>query len=338
MPDLQSFAASLGLKVVSESFGSGTLAGRIGGRSFRLLVYPDAPTVVQYDIEPPLDLGLTISSKALGSAGLGLVAQHVRVGDSDWDDELWSGTDEAGRGKLFLQPDLRKLIIRLNILAPSFSIRDRQVSASHPSGDSNITSTIELFLQIAEQIELARAGLPAATPLREHARALESIAQKRGWSFSTTPLRLWGQADDHEVQVNSQRSGSLAFHLYLTMRSKVMRPFGLHLRKQTLLDGIRKVFGAQDIELGDSGFDRAFLVQAEDRARAKDALDEMARRVLCDFASRFDLVEWQNDALKLQAKPTELVADRIEDVLGAAEELTSQIARASLREARGPYR
>ena len=340
MSELQSLAQSLGLKVQSESFAGSVLKGTIEGRAFWINVSNEGSTQISCTIDPCLDLGLLVSGRMFGTAGAGsdLFTTRVVVNDSDWDDELSSTADEPKRGRIFLTKALRKAIIQLNIQAPFFVLKDLSLTAPHPFDGGPVKTTVDLFVKIADLIDEARKETPAAQSLKNHAKVCKQLAQDRGLVFEETPFRLRGNHEEKAIDLLFFRMGNQKFRFFLTVQSKTMRPFGLHLRKQTLVDGIKKIFGAEDIEVGNAVFDKAFLIQAKEPERAKDALDEATQQALLSFAKRFDTVTLNDDGLRLEARLDQIGAGALEEVLGTAEETMNQIARASLRETQGPYR
>jgi Zn-finger nucleic acid-binding protein len=59
---------------------------------------------------------------------------------------------------------------------------------------------------------------------------------------------------------------------------------GLRITPETWAKRFWKLFGSQDIRVGDAEFDSAFLVKADDPEAAKSALGDRARKELLDFA------------------------------------------------------
>ena len=80
------------------------------------------------------------------------------------------------------------------------------------------------------------------------------------------------------------------------LRAPVPNPDGFRFRLKAagLLAPLATLLGAEDIELGDPAFDRAFVVQSADPARTKRLLDDAALRAAL-VAARPALVEVKDD-------------------------------------------
>lgn len=337
MSELAALAQSLGLTLERSVFLTPTMTGLFKGRPLKLS-FPadDSPPLVEYRFTPALDLGFEINDTV---APLGV---RVVVGDADWDFEVSSHVDDLVRARALLVEPLRRAIIRVNIAAPTFQMNDERIRAHHGYGAGDVRSTIDMLVNVADRLDEARKDVPPAKPLAAHATEARRIAEARGFVFSATPFRLAGTIEDRDVEVFFKRTGAQKYRFFLNAGSRAVRApgfgFGFRVRKQTLVDGVRKVFGAQDVEVGDARFDAAFLVEANDVDRAKYALEEGVRAALVDFVERFDRVTLDDARLCLEGSIEQMDPTRMGAVIATAEDLVDQVARASHRESRGPYR
>jgi hypothetical protein len=93
---------------------------------------------------------------------------------------------------------------------------------------------------------------------------------------------------------------------------------GLRLTKQGLLAGIGKMFGSQDIEVGDKGFDDAIVVKGRDPERVKEFLTLSRRMRAARFLTTYqgscidDLkVEWERRHVERDAAKVERMIERM---------------------------
>ncbi len=93
---------------------------------------------------------------------------------------------------------------------------------------------------------------------------------------------------------------------------------GLRLTKQGLLSGIGKIFGTQDIEVGDEGFDDAIVVKGRDPERVKEFLTLSRRMRSARFLTTYQgsciddmKVEWERRHVERDAGKIERMIERM---------------------------
>jgi len=118
--------------------------------------------------------------------------------------------------------------------------------------------------------KVAEAWKQAASQLRIHYNAGD---------FLTKP-ELYGKVRGCRVKITTrtknQGGGSKKFTHYEINYLQDLR-FGLSLTEQTAFSGLKKFFGANDIEVGDPSFDDFVVVRSHDSARAREFLNPARR-------------------------------------------------------------
>lgn len=137
--------------------------------------------------------------------------------------------------------------------------------------------------------------------------AIFNVFRQEIWSELEQHLRADDQRwDGEQIRV---RHGSfevtLDQHADVSGRSSIVHTrlraafvnrdgFRFRVRREDWLSDIAKLFGAEDLLIGDEDFDDAFVVSANDEARARKLLSdpELRRRMV---ASEADLIEVRDD-------------------------------------------
>jgi len=194
----------------------------------------------------------------------------------------------------------------------------------------------------------AAAGAAAAAAMRQAvltadtawepyalARNLRHAAGRIGWGHTQWP-RVDGRISGIHVALELV-PGSGGYQTAAIAAPLDAMQGNLEVTREGVIAKISKVFGAQDIALGDEAFDRAFLVKATSEAVARAVLSaEVRREMLAMAAERVvydDGSEHRHVAMVLFEVPRILQeAQEIDRALGAAVE----IARARVQQA--PYR
>ncbi|MFO0589666.1 MAG: hypothetical protein U0441_19160 [Polyangiaceae bacterium] len=332
-------AKNLGLafRVAPGLTGSGEVTGELEGQRVRT-VWSDRATVVRAELDPPLDLGLHVTSKAFVT--LPSLSERVLLGDSNWDDEVVATADEAARGATLFEGDARRAVLGVNASSIGFLVTDERVDSYALQYDTGaLESALQRVARVAALIHQGRASIPPPSVLAAHAEALATLARERGLTHERTPLRLSGALGPARVTVQFTREARGAFDL--RVRAEPLEGSlgaGVRIRRETLVDRVRKIAGYQDLRTGDAAFDPMFLVQAEDEARAVAALDADVRALLLELARRFDEVEIDEAGITARGPARQCPAAEIVSLIEASTTVVDRIARASAAEVRGPYR
>ena len=112
----------------------------------------------------------------------------------------------------------------------------------------------------------------------------------------------------------------------------------LSLTAQGVMAGVGKLFGAQDIELGDSVFDKKFVVKGKDPRRVSNILSSEARSALIALQATGHELEVNDQWVELMVPG---IVDN-EDILWSQLSLVIEAGAAMVRyrrpEAMSPYR
>jgi len=109
-------------------------------------------------------------------------------------------------------------------------------------------------------------------------RTWQSAADNLGFSFEAGTANggpvIAGSVDGLQAKVvaYAKKSGSTSARFTLYTVQFPPLGIGLHLMKQAGVGQLLKVFGTQDLVIGDPEFDKAFIVQATDVAAARELL------------------------------------------------------------------
>lgn len=180
-----------------------------------------------------------------------------------------------------------------------------------------------LFLGLIAVITIAiSAGIAQSKKTNE---AWASVARKLQLVFQPGQLfsrpRISGIHRGCSVLVTTFSRGSGKSQTTYT-RFRVSYPqsldLGLRLTKQGLLAGIGKMFGTQDIEVGDKGFDDAVVVKGRDPERVKKFLTQSRRMRAARFLTTYEgaciddmKVEWERHHVERDANKVERMIERM---------------------------
>lgn len=184
----------------------------------------------------------------------------------------------------------------------------------------------------------------AARSQRATAQIWQSAATELGLHFEpgswTKQPRISGQRSGLgvEVSVKSRSSGSNN-NQPLTVYRVIYPPLGhgLKLTRQTGFNRITQAFGAQDIELGDSSFDDAFVVKGADPTAIEVLLTPALRMSLLRLQTAYQGVVVEDDNIHYQTngmeKRADVITTTVRRMLGTARVLTGQSATDEISEA-----
>ena len=159
----------------------------------------------------------------------------------------------------------------------------------------------------------------------------EATARDLGLDFEHPRLgmpRMFGHIRTLGVKVDvfRQRSGKNS-QTFTRYRARFPSPgFDFRLSRQTGLSRISKLFGAQDVTLGEPGFDQTFIVKTGDESRLRAWLSPHRRGVLVRIASSYPGVTVDDGELRYQ-KPgletsREVLVSTVRRLVDAADSLS----------------
>ena len=128
-------------------------------------------------------------------------------------------------------------------------------------------------------------GAPPAT--RDRDRALKWVARRLAGTY-----RPSGRKRNSTVAWELEKTPAILYFLEdgrtgaegVAFRIREACSFRIRLLPETGWERVRRFFGAQDIQTGDPAFDRAFIVQADNRSSALSLLAPEVRRSMTNLA------------------------------------------------------
>jgi hypothetical protein len=249
--------------------------------------------VVRAMIVPELDLGLHVRAETMGDAFLDWVASasktDVETGDARFDVPFRVAAHEAERARALLDVEIRAAAIRL----PAdgfFEVDDRLVRLAVPYelDGERAAWAIETAVWFAKALGESARQVPPAPTVKPHLPAYRKAAEVLGLELSETPAALRGSLEGVEVCVQLARKSATESVSILWAPFPLALGLGLDVRPQQ--GGLRALFAARDIELGDGRFDAAFVVRGNDESSVRRLLDEPIRRALLELRERGSLV------------------------------------------------
>ena len=233
------------------------------------------------EMDPPLWMGLA-GKLAKG----GVLSQFFETNTPQW-----SAWDPARMSALFAvrmndgyDPyDVLQAAFHmgLKVEVDDHSVRfERETYALHPN---SVGPPIEMVLTIAERLKAARLRLGPARWELDAAAIWGAFSARSGLAFDRDRLRLHGTLEGSRVDVRLVGEPTPR----TALRVRYPKPLGLGLyvgRGQVA--GLFKLFGVQDIELGDRAFDEAFVVKGNPESLVKQVVHADMRRELMGLAQR----------------------------------------------------
>jgi hypothetical protein len=210
-------------------------------------------------------------------------------------------------------------------------IADDMVSVVSAVGDylvdvDALRAGLEQVGRVAEVLLAQRARAPA--PWEPAMRAAWSaVARSWGLSFDPARVSMTGEVRGLGLEVRATiephpDTSRRPTHLTTRFKFTFPRPLGcqLSLAKQASDTGVvrgllNRVFGGQDIVVGDAAFDAAFIVKGEPEALVRAALTPEARQRLLVVRARFDAMSVEDDVLTAWAPEVAVDPAGLDDLL-----------------------
>lgn len=328
-------AQQLGLEAVGDG-----AAGVYGGRRIELetsvFYNEDSRPVWHHDVravlDPPLDLGLEICPASFAS-----VFPTEIAGDPTLDGELHITADDVARARHVFTAELRDLLLRNVHERRDVALDDRGARSSCREG---VIPCVTLLLEAAQALEDARCGLPPPRALVGVVDVLARIASSHGLHLSLAPPGVLGLVEGRRVAVGSKRTGPSRHSLAARVAFADPLALGLMVRRQTLLDDVAVLFGAQDVRIGAEPFDRRFLVRARrsDAHRVVALFDADVRPMLLEFDARFGALAIDDDALSIDPLDADADTTALADFVTGLVDAAARIEARARNSGAGPYR
>lgn len=293
-------------------------------------------------LEPPLRAGLRVDSWKL-EPGAARREDAFLIGDPELD-RCFQGEAaqrEVARAVL-TDPAVRGLLLEQAKTWAKLWISDRYVTIELPSYERRlryVKPALAAVGAIGEAVLRARARVETPEEQAQR-RAWAQVAE--GWGLTLAPdgARMQGAVRGTALDVRVSQDGwgmeialtlreAPACDLRLVRQTSESKPFG---------DGlVQRVFGMQDIAIGDPDFDARFIVQGEPEDAVRALLHPQARARLLEVLDRFPAMSLEDGRLVVLEKrlddPREL--DRVLKLCFSAAEALSP---APSSPDRGPFR
>ena len=149
--------------------------------------------------------------------------------------------------------------------------------------------------------------------------------------FFTKP-ELYGSVNGCRVKITirtkNQGAGSNKLTRYEIDYPQALQ-FGLNLTEQSVLSGLKRFLGAQDIELGDPSFDDFVVVRSQDSVRAREFLNPARRLYVRRMLSLYPGAEITDSSFRWERKgvddePSSLVSN-VKRMVDFAVNMTDEI-------------
>jgi hypothetical protein len=230
------------------------------------------------ELDPPLDLGLSISRRGLFGTEVSVFAR-----DHEFEHRFATRVDEPHRARALIDAELRAELSRLSKAGHQIWLSDGGVliEPKGPPGASELIALLETSARIGGLLEAARPGVVPAKPVESVLESWRALAAERDLRLSLTPLRLRGD----EVSAETARIGAAAFEMRATAR--FVPPLDVGLAGKSTDNVGLAVSSARDVTTGDLDFDTVFDLEARDEETVRAALGPELRRALLELAKRY---------------------------------------------------
>lgn len=280
--------------------------------------------LMQSRLRRPLDLGLHVRRTML-SLGTG-----IAVDFPGFTDEHHVAADEPSRARELLTPEICKKIVAVADLGGDIDLDDGRAEVRQTMGFNELRPTLFALTRITSALTEHYATLLPAGSLRAAVEAWREYAAREGLRFQLSPLAMTSP----RVDVQTSRLGANRYATDVTMRLEEPLGTGIAIRPATLEERLWSIFAADDVQIGDAPFDRAFTIAARDPELAAMVLDASVREQLMKLRKEGDL-HLADGGMTLRTTHHQDVPEALELMRGILDGVR-QNARDAGR--RGPYR
>lgn len=259
-------------------------------------------TVITARIHPQLDIGLNIRRQEQGILrGIEIFSgiKDHNIGVPALDAALLLGGDEAHRIAALLAHPLGPTVLTAAQTA-QVVLTDAIIQIEEPGEprEALVAWAIPMVASLAHALEATKLNVPPATPLTKLAHGYRTAAGVLGLTWMPTPLALGGTIEGIGVYSGAVRGGQFRYHAMGTAVFPSPLGCGFSVKSAKHMSIMDRMV-AKDIPLGDEAFDAAFIVRANDEARAKHVLSAEVRSSLAALAEA-GAVELRDDALQIR--------------------------------------
>ena len=240
------------------------------------------------DLKRPLGLGLYVHLRGTKGRWFRRARSPEQdTGDPELDRRLRVHADEAQRVRqLLLHPRVRSSLFKLARRSTGVELTDgdvRVVLDSHASTPAGLLGLVSELRELAEALEASRMQVQ---PVPEAAAWLETwslLAARLGLELEPWLPAMSGRYEDRRVVVALGRTQE-GHQAQIRLWFQAHPPLGLRLTPQHQPDGYWSV--GQDIQVGHTRFDAAFVIKAWDPSLLIQRLADGARAQLLELADQ----------------------------------------------------
>ena len=299
-------------------------------------------TYARVDFGRSLDLGLGVTPRNVVARFFGSLVgeKDVQVGDEAVDPFYTiHAADEAVASRMLGAPYVREALVALKgaNFKPHIgdeSLRCERVGKSFDPGALGVA--LDSAVDLARRLLAARETVGPSSAEHAVSTVWRDVAASLGFQLDVANTRMQGRAEGMHVEVDTQLRQRRRWTVF-TVRFDRQLGVGLSLTRQGSLSALTKLFGAQDIELGDPVFDQRFVVKGSPEPRVRALLTPTVRALLVDLQGHATQLEVADD--RLSAHLAWLVSDPawLGSGIVAVARAGAALAQVST-EAPGPYR
>ncbi len=238
------------------------------------------------DLRPPLGLGLILRTRGRSQRVFRRYRAERAVAGDPWVDRTFSVRSAHGEQiQQLFDADVIAALRHLQGRWPELMVTDHgvQVFPRHPEmSEGGLMGLVESMQRLTRVLGAARAKMEPPADLAAFADEWAAAAGRLGLHFDARLLTLRGELGGHQAAVSPIRHDvGVCADVALRFRSEA--GLGLQLRPQ--LEPSEYWTVGQDIELGDTEFDDAFVIKGWDPQRVSTTFTPAARRALLDLTA-----------------------------------------------------
>ncbi|MEQ1500850.1 MAG: hypothetical protein ABMB14_01400 [Myxococcota bacterium] len=238
------------------------------------------------DLERPLGLGLLLRRRGL-SQRLFRRPRGVRIPavDAELDRLVEIHGDDPELVHRLLDDAVREHLGLLLTRWRDLVVTDQSIRVylSQPlARTAELRELVDGMRALASALAGARRALPPPVALRAATHGWAALADRLGLGLEDAFPGIAGSSDGRSIRVTPVRTAD-GYGAELRLGFRPHRRTGLRLRPQVEPDGYWSV--GQDIQLGDDGFDAAFVVKGDDPEGVRELLSPPVRAGLVTLGS-----------------------------------------------------
>lgn len=300
-------------------------------------------TYARVPLPNSLDLGISVQPRGmLGRAFDALTggASDIQVGIPDLDPHYTiRGAEPPMVQRLLQVPYLAEALIALRgaVFKPQITdgtvVCERRGKSFSPSA---LGIALDSAVDVARRVVAAKAEIGPSSAEYAVDTTWRRVAENRGMILDLARTAMHGRLDGMHVEVDTRLERGQRVTEF-TVRFDRPLGVGLQLTRQGGLSGIGKLFGMQDIEVGDPVFDARFVVKGSPEASVRTLLTPDVCRRLVDLQAHSSVLEVADDCLRARVGWLVVEPAWLESGMAAVAAAGAALAQVS-GTAAGPYR